>query len=235
MVTTRVPFKMDLGVRRPQTGVHHLTDAEIAALLGKEEAARLNFISMMMEGIAMQTISEWIVEVVRRKVKEYRTYTRAMQQAMGGYWEKLKAYWGDRLGIYAKFFDMALEEASRELHNYRDNGMANEISRQLGADKDREAALALAFTVLAIRDAGDTDRRRLDLLSGACGGRRVVRDRDPHIDAMLYECRRMQRKEGLDVEVTDGMLSVVRSFHCRMHLWFDQMIREEEEAMARAV
>lgn len=89
---------LDLGIQRKTYGPierRELTDQEVVDAIGQEESAILNFTGMMMEGLAIQELSEWIQRCKqRKKTKECRKYTRAMEQAMGGYLESV-----ERIGV----------------------------------------------------------------------------------------------------------------------------------------
>ncbi|MBD5262265.1 MAG: hypothetical protein HDS38_09075 [Bacteroides sp.] len=223
---------LDFGVRRPM-GMNprirrSLSDEEVVSLMGKEESAIFNFTGMMLEGIAMQEISEWIARCKQRRMKEYRPFTRPMEQAMGGYLESITRYWGDRMDVYSHFFDMTLEEFKRERTVYLHMGMDNEIRRQLPKTKDREAALQLCFTVEILRKSEEVDREKMEIL-GRAAGAPVVRQADPYVNEMIMACRRMQKALGITVEVTKPIRDVIDTFHTRLRVYCARMLEEERE------
>lgn len=233
MLSLKYGRPTDFGIRRPigvpNYGRRRLSDDEVISLIGKEESAIMNFTGMMIEGLAMQEISEWIERCKDRRVKEYRKYTRPMEQAMGGYLESVELYWEDRIDVYNHFFNMTLEEFQRELKVYLHLGMDNEICRQLPATVDREAALQLCFTIEMLRKSEEVDRDKMRKLSEAAGAR-IVRDRDPNVIAMIMACRVMQKELGLTVEVTKPIRDVINTFRNRMQTYCIRLLAEEREA-----
>ena len=223
---------LDFGVRRPmgmQPRIRKsLSDEEVVTLMGKEESAIFNFTGMMIEGIAMQEISEWIARCKARKVKEYQKYTRPMEQAMGHYLDTITRYWGDRMDVYSHYFDLALEDFQKELKVYLHLGMDNEICRQLPKSADREAALQLCFTIEMLRKSNEVDREKTEILSRAAGAT-VVRDADPYVTSMIIACRKMQKDFGLTVEVTKPIRDVINTFHNRLRLYCARLLHEERE------
>lgn len=232
---------VDFGVRRPigmtPRSRRQLTDEEVISLMGKEESAIYNFTGMMIEGIAMQEISEWIGRCKTRGKetgrKEYRKYTKPMEQAMGSYLTTIERYWEDRMDVYSHFFEMTLEEFKRERHVYLHLGMDNEICRQLPATVDRDAALQLCFTIEMLRKSIDVDKEKQAIIAKAAGAT-VVRDADPYVMAMINACRRMQKDLGLTVEVTKPIRDVIDTFHNRLRLYCRRMLDEEREAYEEA-
>ncbi|MDE6381134.1 MAG: hypothetical protein K2L11_11745 [Muribaculaceae bacterium] len=231
---------LDFGVRRPLGAIprsrRQLTDEEVIRLMGKEESAIYNFTGMMIEGIAMQEISEWIARCKERKgrFKDYRKYTRPMEQAMGAYLQTIELYWQDRMDVYSYFFDMTLEEFQKERAVYLHLGMDNEICRQLPGTVDREAALELCFTIEMLRKSCDVDREKMAVIAKAAGAP-VVRDPDPYVMAMITACKRMQRELGLTVEVTKPIRDVIDTFHNRLRLYCARLLDEEREAREEAL
>ncbi len=232
MITLKYGRPMDFGIRRPlgTPGVFRsrLSDEQVISLIGREESAIMNFTSMMIEGIAIQEISEWIERCKQRKLKHYRPYTRRMQQAMCGYLESVELYWQDRMDVYSHFFSQTLQEFQRELKVYLHLGMDNEICRQLPATVDREAALQLCFTIEMLRKSEEVDRDKMRMLSEAAGAR-IVRDGDPNVNMMIMACRDMQKDLGLAVEVTKPIREVIDTFRNRMQTYCMRLLDEERE------
>lgn len=232
MISLRYGRPLSFGVERPmgmqQRARRQLSDEEVISLMGKEESAIYNFTGMMIEGISMQEISEWIERCKMRKRKEYRKYTKPMELAMGSYLRTVETYWKDRMDVYAHFFNMTLDEFRREREVYLHLGMDNEICRQLPPSKDREAALQLCFSVEMLRKSIEVDREKQDIIARAAGAP-VVRDADPYVMAMITACRRMQKDLGLTVEVTKPIRDVIDTFHNRLRVYCMRMLDEERE------
>lgn len=232
MRSLRFDAPLDFGVVKP-SGRRALDDDFANEVLGRDEATRLNFVSMMMEGLSMEFLSEWMSRVKAARIREYRVYTREMESIMGRYAYTARSFWGEKMPVYRYFFDEALKESAREQRVFRDMGMSNEVARQIPATKDRDAALMLCFTIEMIRRAREVDEEKAERLSRALGGARVTCDRDPHLTAMILVCRRMQRNLGLEVEVTHAIRSVIESFHSRMSAWCLQILSEDSGALDR--
>lgn len=229
---------LDLGVQRKTYGPIErrlLTDEEVVDAIGKEESAILNFTGMMMEGLAIQEISEWIGRVRERRIKEYRKYTRAMEQAMGAYLESVEAYWGENFPVYAHYFNLTMKEFQRELRVYLHMGMDNEIRRQLPASVDREAALQLCFTIETLQSSDNLDKEKIAMISAAKKAA-VVRDADPNVMAMIKACRDMQKDFDIKVEITGPIRDLISSIRNRLKLFCISLLekerREKEEQEA---
>lgn len=230
---------LDLGIQRKTYGPierRELTDQEVVDAIGQEESAILNFTGMMMEGLAIQELSEWIQRCKqRKKTKEYRKYTRAMEQAMGGYLESVERYWGENFSVYAYYFNLTMDEFTRELKVYLHMGMDNEICRQLPASVDREAALQLCFTAEMLQSSDDLDKEKISMISAAKKAT-VVRDADPNVMAMIRACRSMQKDFNLKVEITKPIRDLISTIRVRLKLFCASLLekerREKEEQEA---
>ncbi len=226
---------LDLGVCRKIQGPierRQLTDEEVVDAIGKENSAIMNFMGMMMEGLAIQEISEWISRVKQRKIKEYRKYTVPMDQAMGAYLQSVIDYWGDNFSVDAHYFDLTMEEFKRELKVYLHLGLDNEICRQLPSTVDREAALQLVFTVEMLKSSNNLDKEKIAMIAEAKKST-VVRDADPNVMAMISACRRMQKDLGIEVEITKPILDLVTSIRCRLKLFCISLLEKEREERER--
>lgn len=220
---------LDLGIQRKTYGPierRALTDQEVVDAIGKEESAILNFTGMMMEGFAIQEISEWIGRVRERRIKEYRKYTRAMEQAMGAYLESVERYWGENFPVYAHYFNLTMDEFQRELKVYLHMGMDNEICRQLPASVDREAALQLCFTSEMLQSSDDLDKEKISMISAAKKAT-VVRDTDPNVMAMIRACRSMQNDFNIKVEITKPVRDLISSIRIRLKLFCVSLLEKE--------
>lgn len=220
---------LDFGVAIPKPARwKSMTDRDVVDLIGKEESARLNFTSMIIEGIAMEEISEWINLCRRRKIKEYRRWTKPMQEAIDAYAATVIEYWGDRLDVYQYYFDETLRESARLREVVWRMGVSNEIARQFHPRRvDMDATLALAFTVLMLRRAEAVDREKLDRLSRASGGRIVRREPDPNVRKMIAACVEMQKALGLEVEATRPVSDTIGAFHTKISVYCSDLLRQE--------
>lgn len=221
--------------RKPRT----LTDEQVSDFIGKEESAIFNFIIMMLEGISIQEISEWICRCKQRnpKPKEYRTYTRKMEQAMSRYLEATIHYWGDSFDTYAHYFNKALEEvaAMRAVHVHI--GMDNEIYKQLPRDKDRETARQLCFTAELLKKSREVAEKKKSALVEATGAK-LIFTADPDMKAIekackaiVDTCHEMQRDFGLEIEVTKPIADIVGAFLNRMGCFCRRLLEEEREEL----
>lgn len=229
---------LDLGVQRKTYGPierRTLTDQEVVDAIGKDESAILNFTGMMMEGLAIQELSEWIQRCKQRKKKEYRIFTRDMEQAMGGYLESVESYWGENFSVYAYYFNLTMDEFKRELKVYLHMGIDNEICRQLPASVDREAALQLCFTAEMLLSSDNLDKEKISMISAAKKAT-VVRDADPNVMAIIRACRSMQKDFNLNVEITKPIRDLISSIRVRLKLFCASLLekerREKEEQEA---
>lgn len=222
---------MDLGVRIPKgsAGPTPLSEEDVVRMLGREESARLNFVGLMIEGAAMQMVSEWIDDCRRLGRKEYRKYTRPMQEAINGYAWSVMDYWKDNIGVYKYFLDEIMKESvqQREIH-YR-MGMANEVYHQLPKTADRDSALVLSFTILMLRRAEEVEREKLAKLSEAAGGKIAIRYYDPNVRKMIRACEDMQRDLQIKVTPTHGIMSVIGSFYNKFNTYCVRLLSEEAE------
>lgn len=224
---------LDLGIKRTIQGPlqrRALTDEEVVDAIGKEESAILNFTGMMMEGLAMQEISEWIQRVKQRRIKEYRRFTLPMEQAMGAYLQTVELYWGENFSVYAHYFNLTMQEFQRELKVYLHMGLENEIRRQLPATKDRDAALQLCFTVCMLRSSDELDREKISMISAAKKAA-VVRDADPNVLAMITACTDMQKSFGIEVEITSPVRDLISAIRNRLKLFCISLLEKERREM----
>lgn len=222
----------DFGVRIPRrerTGITTLSDEDVVRLIGREESARLNFVAMMLEGIAMQMISEWIDLCRQSRRKEYRVYTRPMCQAIEAYATSVSDFWKDHLYIYEHYLRETMRESVRQREIHYRLGMSNEVWRQLPPSADRDTALILAFTVLMLRRAEDVDNDRLQRLQRATGGRIVVKSRDHNVRHLIDACERMQRDLHLEVSPTKVIKDVISSFYTNISCFCIRLLSEEME------
>lgn len=223
--------------RRPRT----LTDEQVAAYIGAEQSAMFNFTVMMLEGIAIQEISEWICRCKMRqsRPKEYRPFTKLMEQAMGDYLDATVRYWGDRFDVYSHYFNLALDEVKTMRAIYVHIGMDNEIYKQLDHTKDREAARQLTFTSELLRATKTMLEQKKGKLLEASGAKHVF-TADPDVKAMEKACRdmivacaKMQKAFGLEVEPTKPIRDIVGAFLNRMWFYCQRLLEEEKEARAK--
>jgi hypothetical protein len=190
-----------------------------------EESVKMSYIPQMLIAVGLEQTTLFVNHCAERRLKEYRKYTREMQEYVEEYDRELRSAYGPAYTAYAEYtlnyFERIRVDLARMWYT-----VGNVANKQLPESKCREIATHVAIIRNVLDYAEKFDSRNDRIIANRLGSS-CNRSQNKWLRRILLSCRTVEAVFGVGLKDDESIAMCMRVLTNRAVSMADKYLAEE--------